>query len=1418
MNNTEDEGNGVGSSEAVSSETHTTFSRRDWLTTLSTSALGAATGTATVSQSARAADPGNMQWSFNTGADVSSLTVVDGTVYVGNEGGSLYGVDATTGEQQWAFDTYGRASPTVVDGTVYVGSAGYDTDNLYALDATTGEQQWTFDVGDGGVYSPPAVLDDTVYVGSASYDTDDLYAVDATVGEQQWTFDTSGAVYTSPAVVDSTVYVGSDDGNLYAVDATTGEQQWVFNADGSVTWPTVANGIVYFGSNDGNLYAVDATTSEQQWSFATEGTVYSLPAVVDDTVYVGSGDHSLYAVDATTGNQRWAFDTDEWVDSSPTVVDGTVYVGSGDENLYAVDATTGEQQWTFDTGGGVSSSPAVLDDTVYVGSSDGNLYAVRATRAEAGGSLLSVTQNVETWFGENQSLVAVGGTLGAVGLIIAGYMHSSSGYGGPERIRWQFDETNLQKVVDSTVFGTTDGNLCAVDATTGTQQWVFNIPNSVKSLTVENGAVYASTSKSLHAVDVATGEQQWRFNTGSRVKSLTLEDGNFYVGSDSLCAVDATTGEHQWRFNTDRGVNSLTLEDGTVYAGTSRSLHAVDVATGEQQWRFNTDGRMRSLTPEDKSLTLEDGTVYASTSKSLHAVDVATGEQQWQFDIDNRIRSLTVVNDTICFESTDENLFAVDAETGNEQWSLDNYSSWTVMHGTVCVTDSRVSGSGLYAVDAATGKQQWRFNIDGRMESLALEGSTSYVDTSRGVYAVDVLTGEQRWRFNPDRGVDSVVVGDGAVYVSRRSLLYAVDDITGIQQWQFDTDKTIKSLTTMDGTVYVKWRDRGNILEAGGGLHAVDAATGEQQWQFTIDNRIRSLTVVNDTVYVESDDDSLYALNTADGSRTHSSDTHRGSDKSVGENNSSSLESLLSSARDSTNEATSAYEAGDHDRSVKALQRALSEYNGALNLAEFNDDAEMASEIRSVIHQVETYLKNARVRQIAADLESAETTLTDGEHDRAYSAFENLLTRIDNLDTDRTDELGPLRKQAQRGEVRAQLGQARIRLDAGREAFDNDEYYDSRETFQEVQNELEDVLKLATDYGLDDLQKEANELIKVASTNADEARKALYGIGDVGPVLNDVPDVRSEQTGDVKPSERRIERARSEGIDAGDPVDDPINTSQETGQSLDQLPLKFEQTQMIADGRNATVWKVRRTEATELAALKRPHFRGSLTRQDAVQFLSAAETWDTVDDHPNVVTVRDWGFDGQPWLLMNYCSGGDVSEVVGSIEIERTLDILIGVADGLTHAEGVYHLDIKPANILLDDDGTAKLADWGLARLAFQRDQTDTSMGMSPPYAAPEQIDRTLGPRDSRTDVYQLGVTAFELLTGDLPFDPEAPESLERRILNGEPPLPSDVDPSIPSEVDTVVSKAMARDRSERYERAIEFRNDLRKIRDRETY
>lgn len=158
--------------------------------------------------------------------------------------------------------------------------------------------------------------------------------------------------------------------------------------------------------------------------------------------------------------------------------------------------------------------------------------------------------------------------------------------------------------------------------------------------------------------------------------------------------------------------------------------------------------------------------------------------------------------------------------------------------------------------------------------------------------------------------------------------------------------------------------------------------------------------------------------------------------------------------------------------------------------------------------------------------------------------------------------------------------------------------------------------------------------------------------------------------------------------------------------------------------------------------------------------------------------------------------------------------MVIDVADALEYAHGlgVVHLDVKPENVLLDRDGTPLVADWGLARILLEH--TETRMGLSPPYSAPEQLTGDSGDIDRRTDVYQLGVVAYEMVTGRLPFEDDRPTDLQRQILEESPTPPSAVNPKLPSDIDSTVLSALAKERTKRYEAVILFRNELDEVLD----
>jgi len=198
-------------------------------------------------------------------------------------------------------------------------------------------------------------------------------------------------------------------------------------------------------------------------------------------------------------------------------------------------------------------------------------------------------------------------------------------------------------------------------------------------------------------------------------------------------------------------------------------------------------------------------------------------------------------------------------------------------------------------------------------------------------------------------------------------------------------------------------------------------------------------------------------------------------------------------------------------------------------------------------------------------------------------------------------------------------------------------------------------------------------------------------------------------------------------------------------------------------------------------------------------------------DHINICTIYeiDEMADGRIFMAMAFCDGRTVREYLaqGPLETARAVDIAIGAARGLerAHERGIIHRDIKPANIMVTRDSVVKIMDFGIAKLAGEATMTRTASTIGTvAYMSPEQANgRAI---DNRTDIWSLGVVLYEMLTGRRPFVGDYEQATIYSILNEEPKPPSAVRRDVPTELDRIVMKAMAKSPTERFQRAGEMR------------
>ena len=187
--------------------------------------------------------------------------------------------------------------------------------------------------------------------------------------------------------------------------------------------------------------------------------------------------------------------------------------------------------------------------------------------------------------------------------------------------------------------------------------------------------------------------------------------------------------------------------------------------------------------------------------------------------------------------------------------------------------------------------------------------------------------------------------------------------------------------------------------------------------------------------------------------------------------------------------------------------------------------------------------------------------------------------------------------------------------------------------------------------------------------------------------------------------------------------------------------------------------------------------------------------------HLNVVSVSDQGEDdGLVFLVMELVLGQTLRDVIheqGRLSPEQAFAVLAPTLSGLSaaHRTGLIHRDVKPENILLSSDGLVKVADFGLARAVAETGTTSVTNGVllgTVAYLAPEQIER--GKADARSDVYAAGIVLYEMLTGRPPYSGDTALSVAYQHVNSDVPLPSDTVPTIPLEIDELVSSATRRD------------------------
>jgi serine/threonine-protein kinase len=266
---------------------------------------------------------------------------------------------------------------------------------------------------------------------------------------------------------------------------------------------------------------------------------------------------------------------------------------------------------------------------------------------------------------------------------------------------------------------------------------------------------------------------------------------------------------------------------------------------------------------------------------------------------------------------------------------------------------------------------------------------------------------------------------------------------------------------------------------------------------------------------------------------------------------------------------------------------------------------------------------------------------------------------------------------------------------------------------------------------------------------------------------------------------------------------------------------RYEILSELGRGAMGVVYKARDPKINRMVAVKTISMAGQSPEEECQyreRFFREAEAAGRVS-HPGIVTIFDVGEEPEtraPFIVMEFVGGESLEKLLSNdarkLPVEKALQLALELADALdcAHRQGVVHRDLKPANILMTEDGHAKIADFGVAKLNLANQTLAGRALGTPAYMSPEQLNGDAV--DGRSDLFSLGVILYTVLTGYRPFQGNSAVTVSFKVVNRDPIPATLLDTELPAGLDHIIERAMAKDPAERYQRGADMVRDIQTL------